>query len=85
MLGSEKLGMGLQYCSPEIHENTAVNLPVTEDALSCSFVQVIHFRFAPILCESGDQDLSLVIVEELGRLRPIRSEELGRGSDDYRR
>lgn len=74
--GARKLGLGYQDYLPKIHEDTAVNLPITKYALSRSFVQVIHFRLAPILCKSSDQDLSFVIIEELGCLRPVCSEEL---------
>lgn len=68
--------LGKQLDVPE------VDFGVAEDAFGRLLVPVVHVGVAAVESEAADQQLSLVLFQELGRLRPVRDEPVAADGDD---
>jgi hypothetical protein len=59
-----------------IHDNTAVDFPVGEDAFPSWAVEAVHFCVCHVGTQASDEQFSLVLVQECGRLRPVWNKPL---------
>jgi hypothetical protein len=60
----------------DVHDNTAVDFPVGENAFPSWAVKAVHFRICHVGTQASDEKPSLVLVQECGRLGPVWNKPL---------
>ena len=70
----EEAGGVARVDDAEIHDHAAVHFPISEDASASWAIKAVHFCVCHVCTQASDQKSSLVFVEELGRLGPVRNQ-----------